>query len=230
MPTDVELRTLFRESPAPDANIDPATIIRRSRRRRLPQQLGVGGVLTLAVAGIGFASFTGLQGLSPSMTAADAPVSVAENGPFAGTDLSARDTCAAPSPSDADVNADLEAVSEFPTTAAAGQSVHGTLTLTNTGTQPVVGTVTGTAVTLAGAGAELHQSDSSAAGTSVSLQPGESMGFDLTYVAVGCDASGNPDGEPLEAGSYEMTATLTLVSADGTQWRVGAPASVITIR
>src|SRR5690606_3121408 len=79
MPTDAELRTLFRELPAPDASINPTAIIRRSRRRRLPQQLGVGSVLTLAVVGIGFASITGLQGLAPSMMAADAPAGVAES-------------------------------------------------------------------------------------------------------------------------------------------------------
>ncbi len=67
MPVEPNLHDLFRsatesEHPADDA-IDAKAVIRRSRRRRLPAQLGVGSVFTLAIAGVGVAGITGMQGL-----------------------------------------------------------------------------------------------------------------------------------------------------------------------
>src|SRR5690606_3344783 len=123
MPTDAELRTLFRESSAPAATIDATTVIRRSRRRRLPQQLGVGSALTLAVAGIGVASITGLQGLSPSMMAADAPAGVAESGPLSGADMTTRSTCTPGAAFEGESNRDVEVASDFPASAQSGETV-----------------------------------------------------------------------------------------------------------
>ncbi|MHB1235816.1 MAG: hypothetical protein ACYCZK_09110, partial [Microbacteriaceae bacterium] len=58
MPTESALRQMLRESAATRASdvdrLDVAGVIRRSRRRRLPRQVGAAGVLTLAIVGIGF--------------------------------------------------------------------------------------------------------------------------------------------------------------------------------
>jgi hypothetical protein len=230
MPTDAELRSLFRELPAPDASIDTSAIIRRSRRRRLPQQLGVGGVLTLAVAGIGFAGITGLQGLTPSMMAADAPAGVAESGPFSGTDMTTRSTCATDAATDGEVNGDVEVVGDFPRSAEAGEAVHGALTLKNTGSQTVDGIVTGAAVTLSRGDAATIQSDVSPVGSSVSLPPGGTTSLGFAFEAAECEAAGDADRMPLEPGSYDIVATLTVEATDGTLWQLGGSASAITIR
>lgn len=229
MPTDAELRTLFHDAPAPAAGIDVTTVIRRSRRRRLPQQLGVGSALTLAVAGIGFASISGLQGLDPSMTAADAPIGAAESGTLSEPGPSARNSCAAATTTEGEEAAGVQAVADFPPAAPAGHPVHGTLTLTNTGPQPMAGTVVGTAVTLSRAGSDVQQSDASTVGRSVSLSTDESVSFELTFSTIGCDAAGGSDGAPLEPGTYELTPTLTVEAADGTLWRAVAPASAIIV-
>lgn len=230
MPTDAELRTLFRESPAPDSRIDTSAVIRRSRRRRLPQQLGVGSVLTLAVAGIGFASFTGLQGVTPSMTAADAPAGVAESDTFSGTDMTSRSTCAADTAADGVAIENVEVVVDVPSSARVGETVHGTLTLTNTGTQPVDGTVVSTAVSLTGGREEISQRDDSSAGTNVSLPPGGTTSIDFAFNTGGCDVAGEADRAPLDPGSYDLVPSLTVEAADGTLWRLDGAASAITIR
>src|SRR5690554_4518193 len=83
MPTDAELRTLFHDARFRDelpsgSSIDTASVNRRSKRRRLPQQIGAGSVLTLAVAGIGVASINGLRSFMPSAVS-DASYTSAES-------------------------------------------------------------------------------------------------------------------------------------------------------
>lgn len=237
MPTDAELRTLFRELPAPDTNIDTSAIIRRSRRRRLPQQLGVGSVLTLAVVGIGFASITGLPGLTPSMMAADAPAGLAESAPLSGADMATRSTCA----SDAvdavtgetnppDAVSTVEVVGDFPSSVEAGQPVQGTLTLTNAGPDALAGSITSATLSLTRDGDNALQHDYSATGRAVSLPPGETVNIALTFDTIGCASSGDTVNAPLEPGSYDMSVTLTGEAADGKRWRLGTPASAITVR
>ncbi len=64
MPSDAELKALFHRADGPASSLDPAAIIRRSKRKRLPRQLSAGSVLTLAAAGIGVAGVTGVGGLN----------------------------------------------------------------------------------------------------------------------------------------------------------------------
>jgi hypothetical protein len=234
MPTDAELRTLFHEASTPPPSIDAAAVIRRSKRRRLPQQLGAGSVLTLAVAGIGVAGFTGLRGLTPSAseTAADAPRGVAESGPFAGTDSteSERDASCVTDAADATSNAVLDLEGRFPASAAAGERVTGALTLTNAGTEPVEAVTLAPTVTLARGGEVLHHRDTAATGTTVALAPGESVDIAVSFDTVGCDADGRATGTALEAGEYTVAAVLELRQPDGSIRVIGGPASVISLR
>lgn len=233
MPTDADLRALFHDAAAPVARIDAATVIRRSRRRRLPQQLGAGGVLTLAVAGIGVASFNGLQGLPDSATMADAPVGVSEGAPFTGADsgTSLRETsCHSVPVADARAAEGLEITPAFPETAPTGHEVVGTLTLTNTSSARVLGVAAHPTVTLSREGDRLLYNDLSAAETAVDLDPGESMSLAFSFAAVECDAAGDATGAPLEPGSYALSAVIELRSEAGPTRLAGGPASAITLR
>lgn len=234
MPTDAELRTLFHDASAPAGSIDAAAVIRRSKRRRLPQQLGAGSVLTLAVAGIGVAGLNGLRGIAPmgaSDTLADAPAGVSESAPHAwtdGTDLGRSITCSTDAVGEAEVQAGLEVAPRFPATAAAGQPVSGALTLTNTGTAPVAGVAAAPTVTMS-RGSEVL-TVTSAVETAVTLAPGDSVTLDFSFDAVDCDTQDDSTGAPLDPGEYTLTAVLRLVPDDGPARLVGGPASAITLR
>lgn len=238
MPTDAELRTLFHDAAAPRASLDAAAIIRRSKRRRLPQQLGAGSVLTLAVAGIGVASINGLQALAPmgaSETMADAPAGVSEGAPvpWAGADSAQSErttSCVTDAVSDPDLQAGLTVTPGFPATAASGQTVAGVLTLTNTGTEPVGGIATALTVTLSRGSEVLVHLDHSPAERKVALAIGESVTLDFWFNAVECAEPGDAIGAPLEPGDYTVSATLQLLPYEGPAVLVGGPASVISLR
>lgn len=238
MPTDLELRSLFHDASAPPSSIDAAAIIRRSKRRRLPQQLGAGSALTLAVAGIGVAGFTGLKGLAPmsaSQTAADAPAGVSEGAPvpWSGADSAQSEpaaSCATDALTDGDAQAGLTVTTSFPETALTGQAVTGALTMTNTGAAPVEGIAIAPTVTLSRGSEQLQYRDHSEAETNVDLAPGGSVTLEFSFDAAECDYQGQPTGEPLEAGTYTLSATLQLLPGDGSVRVVAGPASAITLR
>src|SRR5690606_24922669 len=117
--------------------------------------------------------------------------------------------------------------SDFPASAQSGETVPGVLTLTNTGSEEVAGTVASASVTLTGAGVDISQRDASSIGTTVSLPPGGTMSVEVSFDTIGCDATSQTDGLPVVAGSYDISAALTLESADGTLWLLSAPASSI---
>jgi hypothetical protein len=89
MPDDHGLSDLFHASDAPRTPpIDANEIIRRSRRRRLPRQIGAGSVFTLAIAGIGVAGVTGLGNLARSTAGSASSLAVppvGENGSTPGS-------------------------------------------------------------------------------------------------------------------------------------------------
>ena len=234
MPTDAELRRLFHDAPSPKATIDPDAIIRRSRRRRLPQQLGAGSVLTLAAAGIGVASINGLQSLAPmgaAETSADAPMGASESSPFGGKGVAPATVpfCAAGGFMDAELQSGIEVAPAFPASAELGQRVSGTLTLTNTGTEPVTGTALSPLIALSLDGVQVWHSDGQSE-TPVALDPGESMTLPFDFDAIGCDSSGEADRSVLEPGQYQLTAVVTLAPDSGPVRTIGGPASTITLR
>lgn len=237
MPTDpdlrdAELRTLFHGASAPPSSLDAASIIRRSKRRRVPQQLGAGSVLTLAVAGIGVAGFTGLRGLAPmsaSDSVADGPMGVSESGPFSGAESAPtqeRAACEAGGDIEADFRDGLEVASSFPATASTGQLVRGSLTLTNTGTEPVNGDVFDSMVALSRDGVQDVHHNVSTDDTSVELAPGESTTLAFAFNATACETPATP----LEPGEYELSAVIKLTSKNGPILSIGGQASVITLR
>lgn len=215
MRTESELRAWLAETgPAPAGELDVSSIVGRSRRRRLPAQLAVGGFVTLAVAGIGVASVTGLRifgGSAASTTASESAVD--ENGDRSNVDEPASQ--GGQEPSDASsggialapayklnpcggelaevaVSASgLEASTRFsPAAANSSASVDGTVVMTNTGSQRVTGTTGGSpAITVSQNGVVAWHSNGPVAAIAVlvDLAPGESMEYPASFTPVRCE-------------------------------------------
>lgn len=254
MPTEAELRTWLREgdlgSPAREA--DAGSVIRRSRRRRLPRQLAAGGTLTLAIAGIGVAGFTGLRGAPMGTTMTDATTESAPeslSGPDAGDATGGEAIQAAPASklnpcggtiADVAPSAGLVLETRFaPSAPADGQSVDGTVTLTNTGTERITGTSAATpAITLSQDGEVLWHSNGPMIMmvVEVDLAPGESLDYPASFTAVQCGEqdelteSFRDDLPALDKGSYEISAAIDFLAADGSPLpTVTGPLAPITL-
>jgi hypothetical protein len=234
MPSESEFRTLLENEAAGAAGprrLDAAAIIRRSKRRRLPQQLAVGGLSTLAVAGIGFAGVTALRALPQGATVMSAGSS-ADSGtvPERSDPSTAKDAKRAPADrinlcggalAEVTPNPDgLVLSTAFPASSAAGASaIEGTATLTNTGTRAIRGTTAASpAITLSQDGVVLWHSNGPMImlAVVVDLAPGQSMSYPASFTPVRCEpaddlASGFRDPLPaLPAGSYQVSAAIDL--------------------
>jgi hypothetical protein len=234
MPSESEFRTLLENEAAGTAGprrLDAAAIIRRSKRRRLPQQLAVGGLSTLAVAGIGFAGVTAFR--------------VVSHGPMVMSIGSSSGSKAVPEQANPDTTQGIKrapadrinlcggALAEvapnpdglvlstaFPASSAAGASaIEGTATLTNTGTRAIRGTTAASpAITLSQDGVVLWHSNGPMImlAVVVDLAPGQSMSYPASFTPVRCEpaddlAEGFPDSLPaLPAGSYQVSAAIDL--------------------
>lgn len=234
MPSESEFRTMLKNSTADAASgrrLDAASIIRRSRRRRIPQQLAVGGLGTLAVAGIGFAGVTAVRMLPPTGSAMSAGSSVdsgaelPEIGQAQGQGIKRApadriNLCGGPLAEVAPNQAGLVLTTEFPASSAAGSgTVEGTVTLTNNGTEEIRGTTAASpAITVSQGGIVLWHSNGPmiTLAAIVDLAPGQSMQYRASFTPVRCDvaddlAEGFRDGLPaLPAGDYQVSAAIDL--------------------
>ncbi len=113
-----------------------------------------------------------------------------------------------------------------------------TVTVTNTGAEPVAGELSSVpAITVTdGLVTVWHSTGTSEAGsTAVSLAPGESVALEGEVTASGCDAADDQGGPlpddlpPLDAGGYAIVAVLWFTSADGTVSYVVSPATPFTV-
>ena len=254
MPTEAELRTWLREGDlgSPTREADTGSVIRRSRRRRLPRQLAAGGTLTLAIAGIGVAGFTGLRTMPMGASVSDAGAESAPevfSGQDAGEAASGGAIQAAPASklnpcgggmADVAPSAGLVLETRFaPSAPADGQSVDGTVTLTNTGTERIVGTTAATpAITLSQGGKVLWHSNGPMIMmvVEVDLAPGESLDYPASFTAVQCaeedemSESFRDDLPALGAGNYDLSAAIDLLGADGSPMpTITGPLSRITL-
>ena len=233
MPTEDELRQWFQTagSEAPGRRVDTATVIRRSKRRRLPGQLAAGGVVTLAVAGLSVGSIAGIRTLLPR-TVNDASISSGdmgnrEGGPLApqpddsavgrvaaeGLNLCGEEVASVP-----EAESGLVLTPHFPASAPAGAPIAGTVTLTNTGTTPINGTTAVRPVmTLSHDGVTLWHSNGPMIMMArvVALEPGQSIQYSASVTPVRCaaedDLNGFRDDLPaLEAGQYLVSAAIDI--------------------
>jgi len=246
---DTELRELFRRAAGPSSSIDPAMIIRRSKRRRLPRQLSTGGALTLAVAGIGVASVTGIGGMSifGARTASDLSERAADAPGWVDTESSGTDATAA-SPYATEDGAGCEAAPPESGTnpwgltleiaptdgraVSANQTVIASFTLRNDGSTPVsvspVGPIVHTlqrdgAIVAIGSG-ELLASGGEVI-TSVDLDPAESVQLQSRFALQSC----LPADTRLQPGNYTLTTQLS-VQSDGATATVNGTQTRITLR
>jgi hypothetical protein len=253
MADESDLRRMLREqaADAPDARLDPSRLVRRTRARRLPRQLAVGGALSLAIVGLGVGTATGLRLLNPptEVTAADAGArdeGAEEAAPEASTGseegpstLNGGDTAAgggislAPAyklnlcegtlgvPSDpADLG--LSITIDFPESAPVGDTVRGSVEITNVGDEPIRGLRSDTAATtLSQDGLVLWHTPRVETTVPVDLAPGETASLDAEFEPQICSVQDDgqedfrADLPPVPAGSYDVSVALDIVQDDG---------------
>jgi hypothetical protein len=217
MPVEPNLHDLFRSATdGPTGKVDAAEVIRRSRRRRLPAQLGVGSVATLAVAGVSVLGVNGLYGgLGPresTALSASAPAKSGAIGAFdssgtattggaatvpappgsiGGTTAAQLNVCAQPVASIPPSATGLLLTARFPDAAVGSTNVDGTVTLTNHGTTRVSGSTAATPmITLSRNGIVYWHSNGamSQVAVAVDLEPGASMTYPASFTPVICGA------------------------------------------
>ncbi|WP_411700986.1 hypothetical protein [Conyzicola sp.] len=253
MATEPNLRDLFRGDTPTMRPIDTAAVIRRSKTRRLPAQVGIGGAFALGIGGLGVA---GLQGLGGAQSTSDSAVSeqapaepdggakgateATLGGDAAGIKRAPAERinlCGGPLAEVAPSATGLVLTLEFPDAPVGTAPVLGTATLTNTGTETVVGYTGPTpAVTLSQAGIVLWHSNGPTILSiqDVSLAPGESLEFAASFTPVVCATEDDTaeafraDLPPVAAGEYTVTAAAD-VSIDGVAELVTGPGTTVRI-
>ena len=254
MATEPNLRDLFRAPDAPAGReIDVQSVIRRSKRRRLPAQVGIGGAFTLAIGGLGIVVLDGLPGTvqrtsQVATTAEQAPFgsSEAADGMIEGDDtaLGGRripadriNPCGGPLAELAPSPTGLVVTVDFPDAPVGTAPVTGTVTLTNTGSDEISGYSPATpAVTLSQGGVVLWHTNGPTIQMirDVALAPGESLDYAASFTPVVCAAEDDTaetfrsDLPPVAAGEYHVSAA-TDVSIDGGIELVTGPAQSVRI-
>jgi len=212
MATDPTLKNLFGSMDEPTPAVDVNSVLRRTRRRRLPKQAAAGGVLTLAIGGIAVAGFQGLGGLSQSSGgSSDSAASTTDSGGTSelysaeaetgattdsgdATDIKRApadriNLCGGPVAEVAPSATGLVLTTQFDDAAVGASSVDGIVTMTNEGTETVSGTTAASAaITLSQDGVVLWHSNGPMIEMAavVDLAPGESMEYAASFVPVVC--------------------------------------------
>jgi hypothetical protein len=238
-PSEDDLRDMFASSAPGSAPLDAERIIARSRVRRLPRQLAMGAIGTLAVAGI---AVVGIQSMMPqpqasTMSQTDAAAPSAEGGQTFDTTTKrapaekinlCTGTVAEAAPSLYGLRLDVA----FPESAPAGTDpVQGTVRLTNTGTQAVMGTTAASpAITVSQGGIVLWHSNGPMIdlAVTVDLAPGQSMDYPASFSPVRCDVADDEaesfraDLPVLPAGGYNLSAAIDF-QPDASMAQQGTP-------
>ena len=253
--TESDLKKMFSETGAALGQVDLSRVLRRSSRRRIAQQVAVGSATTLAVAGIGVAGFTGIRGLvqstgstssaaAPDATVGSSPGSTATDGGLTRAPAERINLCGGALAKAAPNAAGLVLTTSFEPADAAADRVSGTVTLTNSGSEHIMGTsaVTPTIILSKEGIVRWHSNGSMAAiGAIVDLAPGASMTYQASFQPVTCGVEDDSslsfrDNLPhVAAGAYQVSATLDLSrqNADGSfpgTDLVTGPASEVALR
>ena len=257
MPVEPNLRDLFGDDGSPlPGKLDARTIIRKSKRRRLPKQIGVGGASAVAAVGIFTGAGFGLSALGGSSSSGSSTASLA--GGAAQDDGSSTvtpeksggsdpqgvkrpaaegvnrcgDSLATPAPS----STGLRLTVDFPDAAAGTASVAGTVTLTNTGPVAIDGDSYGRpTVVLSQRGTVIWHSHDLVIRDPlpVQLDPGQSVSFDASFEPVVCarDSDLTPDGDAqlpvAPAGDYQVSAIMDVTVLSNAELVTGPLSTVI---
>jgi hypothetical protein len=221
MADENDLRKLFAESEAPNT-LDAGTIVRKSRVRRLPRQVGAAALGTLAVAGIGVLGVQAFNAQTPiastTMGGAYAPESDSMDTMIKRAPADRLNLCegivAEAAPSFYGLQLDVA----FPETApATGEPVSGVVHLTNLGETPVTGTTAPSpAITLSQDGTVLWHSNGPVdmSAVTVDLAPGATMEYPASFLPVRCAVEDDAaesfriDLPIVPAGRYELSAAI----------------------
>jgi hypothetical protein len=202
MPTEDDLRRLLGDADAPPSTLDASSIIRRSRRRRLPAQLGAGAAGVLAVAGIGVLVLPTVTNAPESATMSDSAPAMEGGG----------DTTLEYSELKRDPYAYLTCGAELPQAAGSMYGLEAelresVLTVTNAATSSRSGVywMPNITVTEDGIIVAHSENDGMSAGYPMDLAVGEAVDFDIEIPSIGCD------GTELPTGDYEVVASLDFV-------------------
>jgi hypothetical protein len=249
----------FRSAQVPGSTpLDPQQVIRRSKARRVPRQVGTGALLSLAVVGIGIAGFSGIGGSQVSNT------TMSDSADESGTTESGNDTrsdptgneesmdggdftqlapvekmnlCGGPLADVAPSPSGLTITVEFPDSPAGTAIVEGTATLTNGGSDTITGyTAASPAVTLSQNGTVIWHSNGPMImlAVDVNLAPGESMTYPVTFTPVVCGVeddsaeSFREDLPPAPAGQYDVSAAIAVMGESTIDTVVG-PLTPVTL-
>jgi len=249
MATDNNIHKLFNDSDdAGLGSIDTQAVIRRSRARRRPAQFAIGGALVLALGGFGIAGLQVLGNNAPQATTAGAESSEdteistlgddAETGYIDRAPADKINLCTGTVAEVASSETGLTLTVDFADAPTGATSVEGTATLTNNGTEPVVGyTAASPAITVAQNGIVLWHSNGAmiAMAVDVDLAPGESLEYATSFQPVICgveDDMAESFGEklpPLPSGTYEVSAAIDVIGESATELVTG-PASTVTLK
>jgi hypothetical protein len=240
MSAESDLKRLFAETGPNLGSVDLDRVLRRSSRRRVVQQVAVGGATTLAVAGIGVASVVGIRGIGSQTGSGSSSVAGSAGSPA--KDSRGESATEAPSiqraPADklnlcggtlADVSPNasgLVLTAHFAAADASADRVDGTVTLTNSGPDRITGSSPATpAITLSRDSKVLWHSNGPmiALAAVVDLAPGASMTYNASFVPVRCatedeTAGSFPQNLPhVSPGTYQVSAAIDLTrdAADG---------------
>jgi len=253
MATEPNLRDLLRGDTPTLRAIDTEAVIRRSKTRRLPAQIGIGGAFTLAIGGLGVA---GLQGLDGTQSSSDSATTMSEQAPDQGRDGVQGTTegeattggikrapadrinlCGGTLAEVAPSETGLVLTVDFPDSPVGTAPVFGTVTLTNTGTRQIAGYSSPTpAITLSQAGIVLWHSNGPTIQSiqDVLLAPGESLDYQASFTPVVCSVDDDTaeafrtDLPPVAAGEYQLSAAAD-ISVDGVAELVTGPTQTVRI-
>ncbi|MCU1584597.1 MAG: hypothetical protein JWM49_1153 [Microbacteriaceae bacterium] len=242
--TESDLTRLLGEGEGPPSRVDLGSVIRRSTRRRAARQVALGGATTLAIAGIGVASITGLNSIGGTGSSQSASVAGDAGGSAAKPTAESLNRCGEPVAAVTPAASGLTLAMQFAPAADSAGEVTGSVTLTNTGTEPIVGSsASSPEVTLSGNGVTLWHSNGPTIlmAAIVNLAPGQSMTYPARFLPVTCSSEDEardsfPENLPrVTPGTYQVSAALdvTIESPDGSAVRrelVTGPPADITLR
>jgi hypothetical protein len=253
MATETTLRELLRTT-GDDLTtaIDTGSVIRRSKARRLPLQLGLGGAFALAIGGVGIVGVQGLVGgtsgtAESSVSSGESPATGndtadqevhATDGATGGISLAPAEKlhgCGGPLAEVAPSATGLVLTAAFPDSPAGATAVEGTVTMTNTGAETITGhTPASPAVTLSQGGIVIWHSNGPTIQMlrQVQLAPGESFDYAASFTPVVCgvDDESAPsfrDGlPPAPAGEYAVSAAIDLTMGEHVELVSGPLAAI----